>query len=71
MQIQFNKMPVSNAKQISENTQKRNQEEFKADYFNSSTSLKIQGHSRPLEFLFLNSRAFKDFQVLYKPCQTL
>jgi hypothetical protein len=60
-----------NGKQISENTrQKRNQEEFK-DYFNSSTSLKIQGHSRPLEFLFSNSRAFKDFEVLYKPCQTL
>jgi hypothetical protein len=35
----------------------------------SSTSLQIQGHSG-LEFLFSNSRTFKDFQVLYEPCLT-
>jgi hypothetical protein len=49
---------------ISENIQKLKQEEFKDIQVLLYKCKDIQG----LEFLFSNSRTFKDFQVLYEPC---
>ena len=49
---------------ISENIQKLKQEEFKDIQVLLYKFKDIQG----LEFLFSNSRTFKDFQVLYEPC---
>jgi hypothetical protein len=52
---------------ISENIQKLKQEEFKDIQVLLYKFKDIQG----LEFLFSNSRTFKDFrQVLYEPCYT-
>ena len=48
---------------ISENIQKLKQEEFKNIQVLLYKFEDIQG----LEFLFSNSRTFKDFQVLYEP----
>jgi hypothetical protein len=48
---------------ISENIQKLKQEEFKDIQVLLYKFKDIQG----LEFLFSNSRTFKDFQVLYEP----
>ena len=49
---------------ISENIQKLKQGEFKDIQVLLYKFKDIQG----LEFLFSNSRTFKDFQVLYEPC---
>ena len=63
MPNQFNKMSVFECQIISENIQKLNQEEFKDFQVFLYKFQDIQG----LEFLFSNSRTFKDFQVLYEP----
>jgi hypothetical protein len=59
IQNQFNKT-------ISENIHKLKQEECK-DF--QGLLYKFQDIQR-LEFLFSNSRTFKDFQVLYEPCHS-
>jgi hypothetical protein len=60
---QFNKMSVL-SQTISENIQKLKQEKFKEFQILLYKFKDIQG----LEFLFSNSRTFKDFQILYEPC---
>ena len=64
MQNQFNKMSLFECQTISENIHKLKQEEFKDSQLLLYKFQDIQG----LEFLFSNSRRFKDFQVLYEPC---
>ena len=67
MQNQFNEMSVFEC-QISENTQKLNQEEFKDLQVLLYKFKDIQG----LEFLFSsNTMTFNDFQVLYEPCRVI
>ena len=63
MQNQFNKMSVFECQTISENIHKLKQEESKDIQVLLYKFKDIQG----LEFLFSNSRTFKDFQVLYEP----
>ena len=63
MQNQFNKISVFECQTISENIQKLKQEKFKDFQVLLYKFKDIQG----LEFLFTNSRTFKEFQVLYEP----
>ena len=66
MQNHFNKMSVFECQIISESIHKLKQEKFKYFQVLLYKFKDIQG----LDFLFSNSRTFKDFQVLYEPCKT-